>query len=77
MMFYCTSTGPTGGLSCEVLLYFNWSHRWSQLCSFAVLQLVPQVVSVVRFRCTSTGPTGGLNCDVLLYFNWSHRWSQL
>ena len=26
-----TSTGPIGGLSCEVLLYFNWSHRWSQL----------------------------------------------
>ena len=21
--FYCTSTGPIGGLSCEVLLYFN------------------------------------------------------
>ena len=29
--FYCTSTGPIGGLNCEVLLYFNWSHRWSQL----------------------------------------------
>ena len=21
--FYCTSTGPIGGLNCEVLLYFN------------------------------------------------------
>ena len=31
MRFYCTSTGPIGGLNCEVLLYFNWSHRWSQL----------------------------------------------
>ena len=46
MRFYYTSTGPTGGLNCEVLLYsigpigglncevllyFNWSHRWSQL----------------------------------------------
>ena len=30
MRFYCTSTGPIGGLNCEVLLYFNWSHRWSQ-----------------------------------------------
>ena len=29
--FYCASTGPIGGLNCEVLLYFNWSHRWSQL----------------------------------------------
>ena len=26
-----TLTGPIGGLNCEVLLYFNWSHRWSQL----------------------------------------------
>ena len=46
MRFYCTSTGPIGGLNCEVLLtstgpigglncevllYFNWSLRWSQL----------------------------------------------
>ena len=23
MRFYCTSTGPIGGLNCEVLLYFN------------------------------------------------------
>ena len=30
MRFYCTSTGPIGGLNCEVLLYFNWSHRWSR-----------------------------------------------
>ena len=43
----------------------------------STFQLVPQVVSVVRFYCTSTGPIGGLNCEVLLYFNWSHRWSQL
>ena len=63
MRFYCTSTGPIGGLNCEVLLY--------------VLQLVPWVVSIVRFYCTSTGPIGGLNCEVLLYFDWSHRWSQL
>ena len=50
------------------------------------VQVVPQVVSIVRFYCTSTGvrfyctstgPIGGLNCEVLLYFNWSHRWSQL
>ena len=26
-----TLSGPIGGLICEVLLYFNWSHRWSQL----------------------------------------------
>ena len=26
MRFYCTSTGPMGGLNCEVLLYLNWSH---------------------------------------------------
>ena len=31
MRFYCTSTGPIVGLNCEVLLYFNWSHRWYQL----------------------------------------------
>ena len=31
MRFYCTSTGPIGGLNCEVLLYINWSHRWFQL----------------------------------------------
>ena len=31
MRFYCTSTGPIGGLNCEVLLYLNWSHRRSQL----------------------------------------------
>ena len=24
------STGPMGGLNCEVKLYFNWSYRWSQ-----------------------------------------------
>ena len=63
MRFYCNSTGPIGGLNCEVVLYFNWSLR----C----------MVSIVRFYCTSTGPIGGLNCEVLLYFNWSHRWSQL
>ena len=28
MRFYCTSTGPIGGLDCEVLLYFNWSHMY-------------------------------------------------
>ena len=28
---YSTSTGPIGGLNCEVLLYFNLSHRCSQL----------------------------------------------
>ena len=39
MRFYCTSTGPIGGLNCEVLLYF---------------QLVSQVVSIVRFHCTYT-----------------------
>ena len=26
-----TSTSPIGSLRCEVLLYFNRSHRWSQL----------------------------------------------
>ena len=62
MRFYCTSTGPIGGPNCEVS---------------TILQLVPQVVSVVRLYCTSTGPIGGLNCEVLVYFNWSHRWSQL
>ena len=61
MRFYCTSTGFIGGLDREVLLYFNWSHRWS----------------IVRFYFTSTGPIRGLDCKVLLYFNWSHRWSQL
>ena len=34
-----------------------------------VLQLVPYVVSIVRFYCTLTGPIGDLNCEVLLYFN--------
>ena len=31
MRFHCysTSTGPLCGLNCEVLLYLNWSHRWS------------------------------------------------
>ena len=48
-----------------------------QLWASTVLQLVPQVVSIVRFYCTSTGLTGGLNYELLLYFNWSHRWSQL
>ena len=51
MRFYCTSTGLIGGLNCEVLLYFNWSHK---------------MVSIVRFYCTSTGHIGGLNCEVLL-----------
>ena len=66
MRFYCKSTGPIGGLNCEVLPYFNWSHRWSHLCGSTVNQLVPYVVSIVRFYCTSTGPIGGLNCEVLL-----------
>ena len=57
MRSYCTSTGPIGGLNCEVS---------------TVLQLVPPVVSIVRFYCTSTGPIGGLNCEVLLYVNWSY-----
>ena len=35
--FYCTSTGPIDGLNGEVLLYFNWSHRWSQLRGSTVL----------------------------------------
>ena len=26
MRFYCTSSGPIGGLNCEVLLYFKWCH---------------------------------------------------
>ena len=37
MRFYCTSTGPIGGLNCEVLLYSNWSHRWSQLQGSTVM----------------------------------------
>ena len=57
MRFHCTSTGPIGGLNCEVLLYFNWSHigglncavllyfnwshRSSQLCGSTEFQLVP------------------------------------
>ena len=35
MRFYCTSTGPIGGLNCEVLLYLNWSLGWSQMSHFA------------------------------------------
>ena len=67
MRFYCTSTGLTGGLNCEVLLYFNWSHRWSQLRGSTIFQLVPEVVSIARFYCTSTGPIGGLKSVVLVY----------
>ena len=45
-----------------------------------VLQLVPYVVSIVRFYCTSTGPIGGLNCEVLLqemYDASTSRWKWL
>ena len=46
-------------ITCEVLLYFNWSHRWSQLH--------------VRFYCTSTGSIGGLNivgCYCIIWNIW-------
>ena len=52
MRFYCTSTGPIGGLNCEVLLYFNWSHRWSPVGPVEVQNRVQP---------------NGLNCEVSQY----------
>ena len=49
MRFYCASTGPIGGLNCEVLLYFNWSHRWSLVGPVEVQNRVQP---------------NGLNCEV-------------
>ena len=61
MSFYCTSTGPIGGLNCEGL----------RTSTGPIGGLNCEVLR------TSTGLIGGLNCEVLLYFNWSHRWSKL
>ena len=41
MRFYCTSTGPIGGLNCEVLLYFNWSPIGGLSCEAQLYLSVP------------------------------------
>ena len=52
--FYCTSTGPIGGLNCEVLPRVK--SPWLRSSQY-----------YLWFYCTSTGPIGGHNCEVLLY----------
>ena len=37
MRFYCTSTGPIGGLNCEVLLYFCTYARTYMYVNFGSL----------------------------------------
>ena len=64
MRFYCTSTGPIGGLSCGVLLYFNWPHRWSQLYKgsslcvshFLLLSLKTRTMMMATSRTHPTMP---------------------
>ena len=51
MRFYCTSTGPIGGLNCEVLLQILYKHTYIRIsaphmdtqggCLILTLQLIP------------------------------------
>ena len=51
MRFYCTSTGPIGGLNCEVILYFNWSHWWSNNILLYLCTTCINVCDVAKCVC--------------------------